>query len=278
MPLAGTAGRIIVKLNSLVDQETHRETLRSLLRRRENRPHRPRHLLPAARDSRAEREHSRDQYRRSFPRTQPDLLFCQRRQPGSLSGERRLDAAELLSAGWKSPSRSKIPTLRDEIINEVLPRFLNDHVKARELQSDGTYVRLKPEEGAPRSQAQLHFRERSRRPGAQTRRSADSSDDQTRRPDHHRPERKRMKKILVIDIGGTDRQADDLAQEEAQVRFRAEAYARGSWSREIKDAAEDWAYDAISIGFPAPVHNGRIMKDPKHLGKGLGRMGFHRSR
>jgi polyphosphate kinase len=52
--------------------------------------------------------------------------------------------------------------LRGEIINEVLPRFLNDHIKARELQSDGTYVRLKPEEGAPRSQAQLHFRERSR--------------------------------------------------------------------------------------------------------------------
>jgi polyphosphate kinase len=54
------------------------------------------------------------------------------------------------------------PTLRNEIINEVLPRFLNDHIKARELQADGSYVRLKPEEGAPRLQAQLHFRERSR--------------------------------------------------------------------------------------------------------------------
>jgi polyphosphate kinase len=54
------------------------------------------------------------------------------------------------------------PVLRDEIINEVLPRFLNDHVKARELQADGTYVRLKTEEGQPRRQAQLHFRERSR--------------------------------------------------------------------------------------------------------------------
>ena len=41
--------------------------------------------------------------------------------------------------------------------------FLNDHVKARELQADGTYVRLKTEEGQPRSQAQLHFRERSRK-------------------------------------------------------------------------------------------------------------------
>jgi polyphosphate kinase len=54
------------------------------------------------------------------------------------------------------------PALRAEIINEVLPRFLNDRIKARELQADGSYLRLKPEEGAPRSQAQLHFRERSR--------------------------------------------------------------------------------------------------------------------
>jgi polyphosphate kinase len=53
--------------------------------------------------------------------------------------------------------------LRDEVIDEVLPRFLTDYGKARELQPDGSYVRLKPEEGAPRSQAQLQFREHSRR-------------------------------------------------------------------------------------------------------------------
>jgi polyphosphate kinase len=53
--------------------------------------------------------------------------------------------------------------LREEIINDILPRFLTDYGKARELQGDGSYVRLKPEEGTPRSQVQLHFRERSRR-------------------------------------------------------------------------------------------------------------------
>src|SRR5437588_9320444 len=37
------------------------------------------------------------------------------------------------------------PALRDQIINEVLPSFLHDRVKARELQPDGTYRRLKPE-------------------------------------------------------------------------------------------------------------------------------------
>ena len=65
------------------------------------------------------------------------------------------------------------PVLRDEIINEVLPRFVNDYVKARELQADGSYVRLKGTEGKPRSQAQLHFRERSR---GQARKLAESQE------------------------------------------------------------------------------------------------------
>jgi polyphosphate kinase len=60
------------------------------------------------------------------------------------------------------------PDLRDEMVNDILPSLLNDQVKARELQPDGSYVRLHPAEGAARSQAQLHFRERSR----QTRKAA----------------------------------------------------------------------------------------------------------
>ena len=54
------------------------------------------------------------------------------------------------------------PALRDQIINEVLPSFLNDRVKARGLQPNGTYRRLKPEGSEPRAQAQWHFREVSR--------------------------------------------------------------------------------------------------------------------
>ena len=54
------------------------------------------------------------------------------------------------------------PALRDNLINEVLPRFLHDRVKSRELQPDGRYRRLKPEGPEARAQAQWHFRERSR--------------------------------------------------------------------------------------------------------------------
>src|SRR5438477_1468882 len=45
------------------------------------------------------------------------------------------------------------PALRDNLINEVLPRFLNDRVKSRELQPDGSYRRLKPEGPETRAQA-----------------------------------------------------------------------------------------------------------------------------
>ena len=55
------------------------------------------------------------------------------------------------------------PGLRNEIVNEILPAFLKDRVKARELQADGTYVRLRPHPGEEASQAQLYFRQRSRR-------------------------------------------------------------------------------------------------------------------
>jgi len=52
--------------------------------------------------------------------------------------------------------------LRDQIINDVIPTFLNDRVKARELQPDGVYRRLKPEGAEPHRQAQWQFREVSR--------------------------------------------------------------------------------------------------------------------
>jgi polyphosphate kinase len=54
------------------------------------------------------------------------------------------------------------PALRDQIINDVIPTILHDRVKARELQPDGTYRRLKPEGPEPSRQAQWQFREVSR--------------------------------------------------------------------------------------------------------------------
>src|SRR5436190_16502114 len=43
---------------------------------------------------------------------------------------------------------------------------------------------------------------------------------------------------------------------------------------QIKPLVADWKFDAISIGFPSPVRNGKIMSEPKHLGKGWVRFDF----
>lgn len=58
------------------------------------------------------------------------------------------------------------PKLREEIVKNILPAFLSDVVKARELQADGSYVRLRPQPGEKPKQAQLYFRERARRVNA----------------------------------------------------------------------------------------------------------------
>jgi polyphosphate glucokinase len=46
---------------------------------------------------------------------------------------------------------------------------------------------------------------------------------------------------------------------------------------QVKKTAEGWSYDAISIGFPAPVRKGRIAADPKHLAKGWVGYDFNKS-
>jgi polyphosphate kinase len=47
--------------------------------------------------------------------------------------------------------------LKARIIKEILMTYLNDNVKARLMQADGSYVRVKPKEGAKlvRSQSAL---------------------------------------------------------------------------------------------------------------------------
>jgi polyphosphate glucokinase len=46
---------------------------------------------------------------------------------------------------------------------------------------------------------------------------------------------------------------------------------------ETKPLVSDWKFNAISIGFPAPVRDGRILSEPKHLGKGWVRFDFEKA-
>ena len=85
-----------------------------------------------------------------------------------------------------------------------------------------------------------------------------------------------MKKVLVVDIGGTNVKA--MFSREERRKFSSGA---GLTPRQLltllRGKLDDWKYDVVSVGFPAPVRNGRILTDPKNLGKGWTRFNFEKA-
>src|SRR5450432_2251364 len=76
-----------------------------------------------------------------------------------------------------------------------------------------------------------------------------------------------MKKILVIDIGGTNVKL--MISRTRKRKFESgKKLSPKALVAQIKECTEDWDFDGISLGFPSPIENGRILKDPKHLAKG----------
>ncbi|HWX17033.1 MAG TPA: polyphosphate kinase 1 [Chthoniobacterales bacterium] len=159
--LAGKPGRIIAKLNSLVDQEIIEKlyeascadvtidlVVRGICCLRPKIPDLSENIRVISIVGRF-LEHSRIYYFSNDG--QPDVL---------LSSADWMPRNFLRRVELAFPIEN--PALRDNLISEVLPRFLNDRVKSRELQPDGSYRRLKPEGPEARAQAQWHFRERSR--------------------------------------------------------------------------------------------------------------------
>src|SRR4029450_7620670 len=76
-----------------------------------------------------------------------------------------------------------------------------------------------------------------------------------------------MKKILVVDVRGSNVKMM-ISQEEKRRKFESGPKLTPEEAvKQIKNATSDWAFDAVALGFPAPVRDGKIMTDPKHLGK-----------
>src|SRR6266550_5942019 len=75
------------------------------------------------------------------------------------------------------------------------------------------------------------------------------------------------KRILVIDIGGTHVKLMISRAKKRKFKSGPKLTPR-EMVKQIKVEIERWKYDAISIGFPSPVRDGRIFYEPKHLGKG----------
>jgi hypothetical protein len=85
-----------------------------------------------------------------------------------------------------------------------------------------------------------------------------------------------MKKVLVVDIGGTNVKAM-ISREERRKFASGGALTPRQLHGLLDGKLDDWKYEAVSVGFPAPVRNGRILCDPKNLGKGWTRFNFEKA-
>ena len=75
------------------------------------------------------------------------------------------------------------------------------------------------------------------------------------------------KKVLVIDVGGTNVKMMISRGERRKFKSGPKMTPR-EMIAQVKAQLNGWQFDVIAIGFPAPVRDGRILSDPKHLGKG----------
>ncbi len=84
------------------------------------------------------------------------------------------------------------------------------------------------------------------------------------------------KRILVIDVGGTNVKVL-LPGRKVPIKIpsgsgmTAQAMAQG-----VKKAIRDVPYDAVTIGLPAAVVRGKVLHDPKNLGRGWARFDFQK--
>ena len=83
------------------------------------------------------------------------------------------------------------------------------------------------------------------------------------------------RKILVIDIGGSNVKL--MISRSGKRKFKSGPHLTPrEMVAQIEPLVSDWKFDAISIGFPSPVRDGRIVSEPKHLGKGWVRFDFEK--
>jgi hypothetical protein len=85
------------------------------------------------------------------------------------------------------------------------------------------------------------------------------------------------KRILVIDVGGSNVKLMISRRGKRRKFGSSRSLTPGRFVAATRKEIGDWKYDAIAIGFPAPVRRGKIIDEPKHLAKGWVRFNFRKA-
>jgi len=75
-------------------------------------------------------------------------------------------------------------------------------------------------------------------------------------------------RVLVVDVGGTHVKVLASGQPAHREFSSGPTLTAEQMVGGVKTVAAEWAYDAVSIGYPGPVLDGRPLAEPRHLGRG----------
>ena len=78
-------------------------------------------------------------------------------------------------------------------------------------------------------------------------------------------------KVLVIDVGGTHVKILATGQKTERKVDSGKKMTAQRMCKWVKQAASDWKYDVVAIGYPGPVVHDRPVREPFNLGKEIGR-------
>ncbi len=81
-------------------------------------------------------------------------------------------------------------------------------------------------------------------------------------------------RVLVIDVGGNNVKLLATGQKEPRKVPSGPDLTPRRMVAEVRRAAADWAYDAVTIGFPGPVRDGHPAQEPHNLGRGWVRVDY----
>jgi polyphosphate glucokinase len=81
-------------------------------------------------------------------------------------------------------------------------------------------------------------------------------------------EQKKAMDVLVIDIGGSSVKLWHTAHEEHRKFASGKELTPEKMIAETREMVHDWQWEAVALGLPCRVSNGRPVEDPQNLGPG----------
>ncbi|HMO47428.1 MAG TPA: ROK family protein [Rubrivivax sp.] len=75
-------------------------------------------------------------------------------------------------------------------------------------------------------------------------------------------------KVLVVDVGGTHLKILLSGQDTPRRTPSGPRMNAAMMVKKLRELAEGWDYDVLSIGYPGPVRDGKPSGEPPNLGKG----------